>query len=165
MADKYQNELTALLGRSGFVAIKNTDYHINSYGKKVFPNQGIPDTFFAGRLNRGGFVECKTGVGKYRQAFPFKNWRDDQREWFANHDQAAYWLFIVLGKRIGAKKYPRIALLMPAWAFTAWEERAERKSIPYKEAETSIWRLEWKDGHWSVPEYHLFHVQYIGGAK
>jgi hypothetical protein len=172
MRDKWQEEATRTLRACGFVPIKLPDYHFDSRGKKVYPNPGRPDTFFAGRGHHGGFVEVKTGRGEHHQRFDFKEWREDQRTWYYQEAlpyQASYWLFIVLGERVNGKEYPRIAMLITAERLLQIEQQANKKSLSYEEAvnlDGGHWLLTWAgDNIWDVPAKHPFAKKHIQQEK
>lgn len=158
MADKYQGELTRTLKHAGFFTLKLPDAYWN--GKKmVYPDVGRPDNFFAGHYT-GGFIEAKTGRGKYQQRWPFSEWRDSQREWYetiAKPQNVMYFFFIVVGAGINAKKYPRIASIMPASFIEDAELNSDRKSISYKDIVSSDYKLEWLGNQtWHIPDHHIF---------
>lgn len=159
MADKYQGEMTRTIKNAGFFTIKLPDAYWN--GKKmVYPDVGRPDNFFAGHYT-GGFIEAKTGRGKYQQRWPFSEWRDSQREWYetiAKPQNVMYFFFIVVGAGITAKQYPRIAAIIPARHIKLIEDDSDRKSLSYKDiVDMTDCRLEWLGNQtWHIPEHHIF---------
>lgn len=167
MADKYQHEAGRTLRAAGFIALKNPDFYKGN-GKNIYPVANRPDTFFAGPYGSGGFVEVKTGRGTHQQRFPFAEWRDDQRQWYYEHVEpvnAAYWLFIVLGRHVRHAKYPRTALLITAERLLQFESTATRQSMSFSDAislDDGVWCLDWAgDSLWDIRQSHPFYQLHV----
>lgn len=167
MRDRWSNEVARTLSPFG-VYKKFPD---RGYKVKADPSKGLgepdvepgfPDAVFI-CASGGCFVETKTGG----TAFPFLNWRPNQRAWYENICAPfgiPYYLFLVMGETITSKKYPRIALLMTAEAFLTIERENEgRKSLPYAYAAGRVdLRLQWAgNSRWLIPDGHPFAQQFL----
>jgi hypothetical protein len=163
MPDKYQLELSRTLAKAGFYTLKIPDFHFGNNSEKSYPDSGRPDNFFMAN-GIGGFVEAKTGRGEYQQRWPFAEWRDSQRQWYqtvAVAKHIPYYLFITVGKRIDAVKYPRITVLLPADTLINIEQNTDRKSLSYEELRDMTYcRLQWAGKQtWTIPKFHIFRTR------
>jgi len=171
MADLYQTETTNLFRSIGCWTDRHKDAYWDPKLKRwIYPETGFPDMrVFMSCAYRPKYpialVEVKTGEGTNRERFAFSSWRQEQRDWYEKHGNFSlyYWLMIVMGKRIGGKKYGRLAILIPAEEFLQIEMQSARKSISYDQAAESEFRLTWDSGTggWVIPENHLFYNTFL----
>lgn len=149
MADKWQTECTNTLRKLDLWTDKTRDAYFDPKSKRwVYPDTGFPDMrIFANAKFESDYpmvvFEVKTGD---ITRFAFDGWRDTQREWYekyAKQFKNYYWLYIMFGKAINSKQYPRRPLLIQAERFLEIEKELSRKSMPYDIAESTGLMLSW----------------------
>ena len=154
----------------GFWTDKTKDRYWDPRAKRwVYPETGVPDMKISVPSTTPSvwpmaYIEAKTGTTN----LPFKNWKPEQRDWYYKFADRGllYWLHITMGHRIGGKKYPRRAILVPAEMFLSWEIESPRLSLSYDQATNSKYCLEWIPGHgFSIPTGHLFYSTFCSPSQ
>lgn len=105
------------------------------------------------------FIEHKTGEGTSRERFAFAKWGERQRQFHVACAWSGipYFLFLIMGDRIGGKQYGRSAFLMPGETMLDIERMAAgRKSLSYATAKTLLEKEEliWERERWCIPVHN-----------
>lgn len=165
MRDKFSGEAHELFASMGFYK-KFADAGWRDFQKRQVEKQedpGLADSILIpttmGCSFKPIFIEHKTGEGKNRERFAFSKWGERQREFHVACAWSGlpYYLFLVMGNRVGGKEYGRIAFLMPGETMLEIERMADgRKSLSYATAIKLLEkeRLLWTTGRWCIPEYN-----------
>lgn len=164
MRDKFSGEAHALFSELGFYK-KFADAGYRYAPTKTMEAQedpGLADSILIpttmGCSFQPIFIEHKTGEGKNRERFTFAKWGERQRQFHVACAWSGipYYLFLVMGSRIGGKEYGRVAFLMPGETMLNIEQLAgERKSLSYATAVKLLEKeaLVWQKGKWCVPAH------------
>jgi hypothetical protein len=112
---------------------------------------------FPGRI----FIEAKNGVGASHERFAFDQWNERQRLFAVAcaYSGIPYWIFLMMGSEVGAKRFPLVAYLLTAERMFEIEWMAGgRKSLSYATALTLLTPLMWVTGEdrWAIPAAHPF---------
>jgi len=175
MKDKWSVELSRLMGQHGlcvkfrdrsWISDKAEQHPKAAGSEKAGYAAGLADNMFIGSNLRGrqslaALFEVKTGSGSSYERFVYEGWTHDQRvcavacAWSG----IPYYLFLVMGVRIGGRDYPRRAWIIKPLMMLDMESDPiykGRKSLSYKTA-VSVWadyELTWSKGQWTIPLNH-----------
>lgn len=169
MRDKFSGEAHALFASMGFYKKFEDAGYRNAQTKTMEAQQdpGLADSVLIpttmGRSFQPIFIEHKTGEGGDRERFTFAKWGERQRQFHVACAWSGipYYLFLVMGYRIGGKKYPRSAFLMPAERMLEIEVMAAgRKSLSYATAKELLKKEElvWESGRWHMPPHNPLQI-------
>lgn len=168
MRDKYSDEAAQLFKGLGGYYRKFPDLGYRDKSRKLLEaapvKPGTPDALF---MHRAGscFIEHKTGDSPDRIRFTYAHWTMEQRLFhvYAAEIAVPYYLFLVMGRDIRDKTYPRIAYLFDPVLLLATEHASTRKSLAYDDARTLLadTALVWTQGKWALPESHFFRTHFL----
>lgn len=172
-ADKYSHELSRSLTPYGiYHKIADRGYKVKGHPELGIGHSdlepGFPDAFFI-TMNGGCMIEAKTA----ETAFAFSDWRENQRDFYKNvmvPRGIALYLFLVIGRTIRDKDYPRLAFMIRADLILELEAATKsRLSIPYKVLagdDAYIWQLQWlTGGKWGFGSQNLFYQDLLAGVE
>lgn len=121
-----------------------------------FPNVGVP----AWGRRETVFIDVEVKAG--HTSWAFDDLRDNQRKWADSVPERPKWIWICIGKNaVNAVEHPRKTWMFPYEKLLEWENKLERKSLPYDFEELESYELEWLgDDVWGVPEKHPLRTKY-----
>lgn len=173
--DKFSQKIAHSLYPVSLFYKKFADAGWRDKEKRIMQSQedpGLADSLLISRWRVPVFVEHKTGDGASRERFTFANWNERQRLFCVAcaYSRLPYWIFLVMGESVRAKRYPLVAFLITGEQMFDLERKAgNRKSLSYATALTLLKgeQLVWvpRQDRWDIPERHPFQLALRGNHE